>query len=189
MSLQLSLQQALHLTAAEAALAVTYFKESNYPKQTILLQQDAVCTHLYFLVSGHIRIFANCDGKEVTQWICTPNYFVTDLGAWLFANKTKWCLETLSDTTVYQIKLEDYNTLRTQITNWSDKERHFIGHCFELMEQRIYNFITLSSEERYTHFCQNLGYLFNEVPHHYIASILGITPETLSRIRRKQSRI
>lgn len=185
MSLQLSLQQMLQLTAAEAELAATYFEEKKYTKQTILVHQDTTCQSLYFLVKGYIRAYANHEGKEITQWICIPNYFVTDLGAWLFGNKTKWNLEALSDLVVYEIKIKDYNILYQHIKHWPEKERHFIGHCFEQMEQRIYNFIALNSEERYLHFMTHFGYLFNEVPHQYIASIIGVTPETLSRLKKK----
>lgn len=177
----------LQLTSEEATLAATFFKERQLAKQTILMQQNTTCQSLYFLASGYIRVYTNHDGKEITQWICTPDYLVTDLGAWLFGKQTKWNFETLSDTIVYEIKIKDYNTLRHQISNWPDKERHFIGHCFEQMEQRIYNFIALNSEERYMHFMTYFGYLFNEVPHQYIASIIGITPETLSRLRKKIS--
>lgn len=185
MSLQLSLQHALGLTESEAHLALPYFSYKAYPKNSLLQTANTSCSTLYFLADGYIRLFTYHEGKEITQWISTPNYFVTDLGAWLFDKKAKWNMQTLADCKVYEIEIEQYHKLTNQIANWSNKERYFIGHCFEMMEQRIYNFIALNSEERYNYFVTQMGYLFNEVPHQYIASILGITPETLSRIRRK----
>lgn len=185
MSFQLSLQEALGLTEQETTLALKCFSKTTLAKNTIIQTAGKDCTTLYFLEEGYIRIFAHHDAKEITQWVCTPNYFVTDIGAWLFGKKAKWNMEALSECTVYSIDLNDYNNLANQIPLWHQKEKLFIGHCFEQMELRIYNFIALDSFERYTAFSNQFGFLFNIVPHQYIASILGITPETLSRLRKK----
>lgn len=179
------LQNSLQLSVEETKIAENLFSPITFKKGELLLTTTQKCNHLYFIQSGFARIYASQDDKEITQWISMPNYFVTDLSAWLFNTTSKWNIEALTPIQALVISKSDYLTLEQKITNWPAKERIFIAHCFEQMEQRIFQFISLNAEERYTHFFSKFGFLFNEIPHQYIASILGITPETLSRIRKK----
>ena len=70
--------------------------------------------------------------------------------------------------------------------SWPMLEKQFIAKCFLVLEDRVFSFLSLSSEERYTLLFESRKELFNQVPLNYIASMLGMTPETLSRIRKKQ---
>jgi hypothetical protein len=65
-------------------------------------------------------------------------------------------------------------------------EKQFIAKCFLVLEDRVFSFLSLSSEERYNLLFESKKELFNQVPLNYIASMLGMTPETLSRIRKRQ---
>ena len=185
MSLQASLQFLLHLTDNEAQEAANYFVPHTYNKNTSLLEVGKEATQLFFLTEGYIRIHADFDGKEITQWISVPGYFITDLSSWLFDQPARWNFTTLTPVSLFSVSKKDYRQLQTKIADWQTKERNFIGHCFHQMEQRIFQFLSQNSEERYHAFCQDYAFLFNQVPHQYIASLLGMTPETLSRLRRK----
>lgn len=188
MSLAIQLQQSLQLSTEETSIAEGLFSSIQFDRgETIItpLQKNAP---LYYITEGYIRIYAIVDDKEVTQWISGAGYFMTDLSNWLFDAPIKWTIETLTPVTALCITPTDYKELATQIPNWAEKERYFIGHCFTQMENRIFQFISLTAEQRYLHFMEQLGFLFNEVPHQYIASMLGMTPETLSRIRKKTTK-
>lgn len=186
MSLQGSLQAILHLSDQEAQQASRYFVAHTYAKNTPLLEVGKQANHLFFLTDGYIRAHADSDGKEITQWISYPGYFITDLASWLFQHPAKWNLTTLSPVSLLSISKADYAMLQHEISDWHLKEKMFIGHCFDLMENRIFQFLSQNSEERYHSYCQHFEHLFNHVPHQYIASLLGMTPETLSRLRRKK---
>ena len=187
MSLQTSLQFALQLTDTEAQQAANYFTPRKYEKNTCLLEVGKEADCLFFLTDGYIRIHADFEGKEITQWISAPGYFITDLSSWLFDQPAKWNFTALTEVSVSAISKKEYRYLETNIANWTEKERIFIGHCFNQMEQRIFQFLSQNSEERYLAFCRDYAFLFNQVPHQYIASLLGMTPETLSRLRRKNT--
>ncbi len=166
-----------------------FFKENHIAKGDFLLKTGGQNTQLSFLKSGYIRFFASSPNgeKEITQWIATPGTFVTDLSCLIFDAPAKWNIQTLSDCELYTISEANYKQIGDHIPNWPHLEKLFISKCFNTLEDRIFSHLSMSSEERYNMFFQFNPEMFNQVPLHFIASMLGMTPETLSRIRKKQS--
>lgn len=72
------------------------------------------------------------------------------------------------------------------VPSWHELEKLFIAKCFTILENRIFSHLSMTAEERYNNFSEHNKELFNQVPLQYIASMLGMTPETFSRIRKKQ---
>ncbi|HOY14918.1 MAG TPA: cyclic nucleotide-binding protein, partial [Saprospiraceae bacterium] len=97
----------------------------------------------------------------------------------------RWEIQALSDCELYSIDRNDLNRLGDFIPNWAALEKTFISKCFLMLEDRVFSFLSMTAEERYQQFLVKRMHLFNEVPHQYIASMLGMTPETLSRLRNK----
>jgi CRP-like cAMP-binding protein len=71
------------------------------------------------------------------------------------------------------------------VPKWNEFERLFIGKYFVIMESRVFDLISKPAEERYQQLFDQNRELFNQVPLQYLASMLGMTPETFSRIRKK----
>jgi len=94
-------------------------------------------------------------------------------------------MQALTDCELYAIGKDSYFALHDQIPLWTEIEKRFILKCFTIIENRVFSHLALSAEERYEIFFQQNKELFNQVPLQYIASMLGMTPETLSRIRNK----
>jgi len=135
-----------------------------------------------------LRIYVKDQNKEVTQWISTAGYFVTDLSSLVFQNPARWTIQALSDVELYTISRNDYNCIGKLIPDWHQLEKLFIAKCFTMLEDRIFSHLSMSAEERYAFFFEHNKELFNQVPLQYIASMLGMTPETFSRIRKKTIR-
>jgi CRP-like cAMP-binding protein len=169
----------------ELKQVASLFFEQQLSKSHFFLKTGHVCDKLSFVKSGMVRIYVSTEDKEVTQWISTPGYFVTDLASLVFGTPARWTIQTLSDTELYTISRSDYLKIGKIVPQWFELEKLFITKCFIMLEDRIFSHLSMSAEERYEAFFQHNKELFNRVPLQYIASMLGMTPETFSRIRKK----
>lgn len=162
------------------------FKEEKLRKGDFFLNQGNPAHQMSFIKSGLIRIFTHDDGKEITQWISSPGYFVTEISSFMFGGSSRWNMQALSEVELFTISKTDYQKIVKVVPQWHELEKLFIVKCFAILENRIYNHLSKSAEERYLDFFAQNPSLFNQVPLQYIASMLGMTPETFSRIRNKQ---
>lgn len=165
----------------------SFFHLTTLGKGDYFLKSGHICNNLSFHKSGIIRVYTTTDEKEVTQWISTKGYFVTDLSGIVFNKPSKYNIRALTDCELYTIDRKDYKNIGHVIPQWHELEKLFIARCFIYMEERILSLLSLTSEERYKWLFGQQRDLFNQVPLQYLASMLGMTPETLSRIRKKQA--
>jgi CRP/FNR family transcriptional regulator, anaerobic regulatory protein len=175
------------ISEADLSAVASMFKLQEIPKGTYFLKTGHLCDKLSFVKSGMMRIYVANENKEVTQWISTSGYFVTDLASLVFSKPARWTIQALVDTEIYTISKTDYNRMGEIVPQWTELEKLFIAKCFIMLEDRIFTHLSMSAEERYEAFFAGNKELFNKVPLQYIASMLGMTPETFSRIRRKQT--
>lgn len=159
------------------------FHVEQLHRNEFYLHQNTICCKFSFIKNGALRIYSSIDGKEITQWIALNNYFVTDLDSFTFGNPSRWNIQSLTETTLYTISQQDYSKLSVLIKNWHVLEKKFIVHCFTTMENRIFRHLSQTAQERYDSFFKENKDIFNQLPLQYIASMLGMSAETLSRIR------
>lgn len=165
---------------------VSLFKLQTLKKGEFLLKSNFQCESLSFVQYGFLRMFVTVEEKEVTQWISTKGYFSVDLSSFIFGTPSRWNIQALTDTELYTISVEDYNLIADLVPKWTELEKLFIVRCFTILEDRIFSHLSMTAEERYDFFFEHNRELFNQVPLQYIASMLGMTPETFSRIRKKK---
>jgi CRP-like cAMP-binding protein len=165
---------------------VSFFKTKTIKKGDFLLKSGNRCNGLTFVHSGILRMFAATDSKEVTQWISTKGYFTGDLSSFIFETPSHLSIQALVNSEISTISKGSYKQLGDLLPKWHEFEKLFIAHGFITMEQRIFSHLSMTAEERYHAFFKQNPALFNQVPLQYIASMLGMTPETFSRIRKKQ---
>lgn len=162
-----------------------YFSERFLSKKQALIDAGQRKRFLAFILEGYFRIFAIHDGKEVTQWISSPGEFLTDLGSTMFGMPARWYIEALTDARIMIVESDQYDKMCQEVKEWERIEKLFISKCFLMIEDRVFSFLSYTAEERFQRMMSYRPELFNEVPLHMLASVLGMSPETLSRIRRK----
>lgn len=179
------IQTNFSVTTDELAQIIALFKPITLRKGDFYLKAGRYSDRLGFVQSGIIREFVDRDDKQITKWISTEGYFAVDIHSFYFREPARWNIQALTDCQIYTIDINDYRKIDQMIPRWTALEKLFIAKCFAALEDRIIQHISMSAETRYTQFFHANRELFNQVPLQYIASMLGMTPETLSRLRKK----
>lgn len=174
------------LNTSQCEAIASLFHQHHLAKGEFICKANKPCEQLSFIQKGFARIYVQTENKEVTQWISGEGYFVTELSSLMFNAPSRWNIEALTDMELITISKKDYLRIGDFIPEWHKIEKYFIAKCFTILEDRVFQFLSLSAEERYNQFFKHNKNMFRDVPHQYLASMLGMTPETLSRIRKKQ---
>lgn len=163
----------------------SFFKLITLNKGDFFQKEGRYSDRLGFVRSGIIREYTTVDNKEVTKWIAGENSFVVDISGFIFNQPARWNLQAITDCELYVLEKKDYREIKSTLANWDDMEKKFLVKCFNVLEDRVMMHLSMNAEERYVNFFNSNRELFNQVPLQYIASMLGMTPETLSRLRNK----
>lgn len=170
---------------ADLELISEFFKPKTLKKGDFFLKTGRHSDRLGFVQSGIVREFVFLGDKEVTKWISTQGYFVVDLASFVFNQPARWNIQALTDCELFVIESADYQRIGSYVSRWAELEKLFIAKCFTVLEDRVLQHLAMSAEERYEQLFSFNKKLFNQVPLQYLASMLGMTPETFSRIRKK----
>jgi CRP-like cAMP-binding protein len=164
---------------------VSYFHPTTLEKGDFFLKAGKVCDKLSFQRSGLIRVYGLHGDNEVTQWISFKGNIITDLGGIVCNQPSRFDVRALTHSELYTINKKDYNKLSEVMPSWPALERALFARCFGFMETRMFALLSMTAEEQYKYFLDQNPELFNQVPLKYLASMMGMTPESLSRIRNK----
>lgn len=166
------------------ATIMSVFEFQKIKKGAFLLKVGEYCRSLSFVQSGLLRMYIPTPDKDITQWISTTGDFTTDLSSFIFETPSRLSIQALTDTEIFTLSKENYNRIGNEVSEWHELEKFFIIRCFVMLEERIFSHLSMTAEERYNVFFEKHRELFHQVPLQYIASLLGMSPETFSRIRK-----
>lgn len=180
------LKSSFGLVQSEDLLIISsLFKSESIKKGDFFLKQGRRCERLSFIQEGILRIYRETEEREVTQWIATKGFFLTDVSSFIFETPARHQIQAITDIELLTINRKDYYKIGQLIPSWYMFEKRFLAQYFIMMEDRIFSHLSMTAEERYNLFFENNRELFNQIPLQFIASMLGMTPETFSRIRKK----
>lgn len=165
----------------------SFFKPLTLKKGDYFLRAGTQSDRLGFVQAGILREFVYVDDKEVTKWISTKGYFAVDISSFVFRQPSRWSIQALTDCELFVIDYKNYREIGKKVPSWTELEKLFIAKCFTVLEERLVQHLSMSAEERYNKLFEFNSELFNQVPLQYLASMLGMTPETLSRLRKKSA--
>lgn len=157
----------------------------DFPKRTPLLKIGEVENHLSFITKGAIRFYILKGDNEFTFSFAFENSFVSAYDSFLTRNPSIYQVETLTDTTAWQISYNDLQVIYKETAIGNEVGRQASEVLFLTKTKRELSLLTESAESRYLNLFSEQPHLIKEIPLKYIASYIGVTPQALSRIRRR----
>jgi CRP-like cAMP-binding protein len=161
---------------------------AEFEKGDFFLKQGKVCNHLGFLLKGIMRVFHVANDKEYTSYFNFGgrNPFVSSYSSFITRKPSQENIHALEDCELALIGYDDLQKLYEENFAFQKLGRVIADYNYTLAVERIYALQHNTAQERYNQLLDIYPNLINSVPHHYVASYLGITPESLSRIRKEK---
>jgi CRP-like cAMP-binding protein len=179
------IRQFVQPDALEWKAFVDAIQFKSLEKKDILLKEGQVCNFIAFINSGVLREYLYLNDKETTVDFMGKNQFTSDYQSFILKTPSQQYLEALTDVELIILKKEAIDKLFDEFKIWERFGRLIIEHIFCSAEQKLKKIIATTHEEQYRDFVVSYPHIIQQVPQYYIASYLGLTPEHLSRIRKK----
>ena len=160
-------------------------KKLELPKGSFLITEGKICNHVYFLEKGCLRGFYNLDGKEISFWFAFENSFVTSLFSFTTRKPGMENIQLIEDCTLWAITYENLQHLYDKHADIGRLGRIMHERYYVMLEERFVSNHFKEARERYENLITQTPHILQRVPLGYVATYLGITQETLSRIRSK----
>lgn len=183
------LAKRINLTSKEFERCATFFSQKKLKKRQFLLQEGDVDKHIAFVTSGCLRAYTvDNKGEEHVIQFAIEDWWISDLHSFLTGKPATHNIDALEDSEVLLIEKTSREKLLTAIPKMERFFRLLLESNYIATHKRIQDSLSASAEERYLTFLKTYPTLVERIPQHQIASYLGITPQSLSRIRHELSR-
>ena len=184
--LRTHIEKRVHISDEEFEVVSKFFIPKKLRKKQFLLHEGEVCKNIGFVNSGCLREYTidNKGSEHIIQfaiedwWISDPNSFLSGL-------PSTYNIDALEDSKVLLLEKSAREKLLDSCPNMERFFRILIETNFVATQRRITDSLSTSAEERYVKFIKTYPKLIEQVPQNHIASYLGITPQSLSRIRKE----
>ncbi len=170
----------------EFNLTTTLMIPKKLRKRQYLLQEGDVCKWLAFISKGCLRHFSvDASGTEHIERFGIEGWWMVDLESFQSHRPSTENIDALEDSELLLIDYDSLTMLSREAPGWDRYYKAVLEEEFKAARARISDFLSASPKERYLHFVKTYPDLFQRIPLHQIASYLGITPQSLSRIRKE----
>lgn len=160
-------------------------KEIKLRKKTTLIKVGNVENYLYFISKGIIRVYIPRDKSDLTFGFLFDNEFVTAYDSLLTQSPSEYQIETLTEAILWKISNKDLQEVYERTVSGNIIGRKMAENMFLIKSKRELSFLSKTAEERYLDLFSDRPKLLQKIPLKYIASYIGVTPQALSRIRKR----
>nr|WP_298990491.1 Crp/Fnr family transcriptional regulator [uncultured Polaribacter sp.] len=184
-SIALEIFKNISLSKKEIDFIDSKFEKISLTKGDVLLSSDTHVTNQYYVFSGCLRsFFLNSLGKDHTTQFAVKDWWISDYISFFTEEKSVMTIECLQDAEIYRLSRKDMNSLCEEIPKIETFFRNKMEKAFASFQKRILEYLSLTAKERYIKFITTYPEIEQCVKNYHIASYLGITTESLSRIRK-----
>lgn len=163
---------------------LSMFETVELKKGDYFLRSGSICRKMAFIDLGYLRMYDIADGKEITFWIGSSGKFITSLSSFVFQTNNFWNIQAITDCKLYVINRKKHFKLSETEPKWLEFDNLLLAHSFALLEKSMFAQLHTTAQQRFETLLDEDPELFQHVPLQYIASMIGITPESLSRLRK-----
>jgi CRP-like cAMP-binding protein len=164
--------------------ALPYFQPVTVVKHGFFNNAGRISGRLGFVVTGILRSFYILKGKETTTFFQLPGDIAVDLKSFVQRTPSIEAIQAVTDSQLLVIERKDLYALYEEDWKWQQVGRMLVENAYFEMEERSIFLQTHSAHDRYLRFLAKYPEVVRQVPLQHVASFLGISPETLSRIRK-----
>jgi len=180
-----NIQRYVQLTEGDFGQIVKKLKTVSLKRREILVPIGDVCKHVYFIESGLLRYYQIVDGEEVTGQFFFEGSWYTDLESFLTEKPSRQCAQGIEETKLLALSRKDLYQLFEEIPKFERFGRLMAENSFIGLRKKMDRLSLFTAEEAYLDLIKTRPKVIERVPQHYIASFLGIKPQSLSRIRKR----
>ena len=160
-------------------------KKKTAKKGDVFLKEGQRADKLYYIINGFVRVYyLDLEGNEITHWFCAEDAIISSPFSFLKQERNILFFEALEDTELLLISAAQLKQLFHHLPELSDAFRQINAEFAMVLSRRIMSIHTETAEERYLRLMKEYPLLFQKTKLSHIASFLGITQQSLSRIRK-----
>ncbi|MEM1121857.1 MAG: Crp/Fnr family transcriptional regulator [Bacteroidota bacterium] len=159
------------------------FDEKTYQKDRVIIREGQYVNKYYFIASGGVRIVIDTPTKEITAWLIFEHNFFSDLHALRSGMPSKSKIVAIEPTKIYSIDARKMHEFYERFPRWQSFGRQIIEDAFLNVVDTLISFLVMDAQTRYLQLLEK-SEAIHRIPLKQLASYLGITPNSLSRIRK-----
>lgn len=183
-----SVTEKVALTDSELTGLKSYFIPKKIRKRQYLLNAGDVCQYITFVEKGLLRSFmTDDDGRESVVQFASEGRWISDMESFFSGKDGVYNIEAIEDSEVLNLPRHAMNEMMDKLPAMERYFRLLMQNNIVALQRRVVAYMSLSAEEKYLKLMEIYPEVINRAPQQHIASYLGITPETLSRIRKQVS--
>ncbi|MBL4708814.1 MAG: Crp/Fnr family transcriptional regulator [Flavobacteriales bacterium] len=183
------IKKTVEISDADLEKIIAQFHPKTFKSSELIPSFNKTSNHIQFIQEGLIRVFTiDQQAKEITLQIGIENMWINDLYSYITRTPSKNSIEVLEPTRILQIHRNELENLFKEVPPMESFIRLKLEQTYTRLHNRTINQINSSAEERYLGFRSSYGHIENLVPQYIIASYLNLSPEHLSKVRKKMAK-
>lgn len=180
-----SIKKITNLSNSEIELILNKFETKIIKRKTNLLAAGNIAKEIYFITKGCLRLYYEKDGVDISAYFYTEGMFAGAYDSFISKQPSRHYIETLENSELLSINFTNFKRLFDEFPKMNEFVRKILEDRFISLHKLFTSQILDSPQERYLNLLKNSPDLIKRIPQHQIATFLGITPVSLSRIRNR----
>ena len=183
------LSEILEIPRNEVTQCSSFYETKSVAKNEFLLKDGEVCNATYFVEKGLLRMYSiDKNGKEHIIQFAPEKWLISDRSSLYFNEKSNYYIEAVEESEILLLRNDFFKNMGLHFPKTAEKNDLLLQKHIRNLQNRVNSLLAETAEERYMNFIKMYPDILLRVPQWMVASYLGITPESLSRVRKELAR-